>query len=89
MEEVGSPHYKFLCRDHFLPTDIITSLANCDNETSVELLRCLFFIWIVSSEYLATVLFVEDADQLFDGFNSVKRAASGKALRGPLSDNNP
>ena len=34
-------------------------------------------------------VFVEDIDKLFDSFNSVKRAAPGKTLRSPLSDNSP
>jgi len=35
------------------------------------------------------LVFVEDVDKLFDSFNSVKRAAAGKALRSPLSDSSP
>jgi len=34
-------------------------------------------------------LFVEDVHKMFESFNSVKRAASGMALRRPLSDNSP
>ena len=34
-------------------------------------------------------VFVEDVDKLFDSFNSVKRAAPGKTLCSPLSDNSP
>ena len=49
----------------------------------------VFFVGVFSSEYLPTALFVEDVDKLFDSFNSVKRAATGKPLRGPLSDISP
>ena len=49
----------------------------------------VFFVGVFSSEYLPTALFVEDVDKLFDSFNSVKRAATGKPLHGPLSDNSP
>ena len=74
----------------YLVLNIFFILATCDNETSVELLMCLCsFVGVVSSEYLPTAVFVEDVDQLFDSFNSVKRAAPGKALRSPLSDNSP
>jgi len=34
-------------------------------------------------------VFVVDADKLFDSYNSVKRAAPGKALHSPCSDNSP
>jgi len=47
------------------------------------------FVGVFSSEYLPTDLFVEDVDKLFDSFNSVKRAATGKPLCGPHSDNSP
>ena len=46
----------------------------------------VFFVGVFSSEYLPTAVFVEDVDKLFDSFNSVKRAAPGKALRSLLSD---
>ena len=49
----------------------------------------VFFVGMFSSEHLPTALFVEDVDKLFDSFNSVKRVATGKPLRGPLSDNSP
>ena len=49
----------------------------------------VFFVGVVSSEYLPTAVFVEDIDQLFDSFNSVMRAAPSKALHSPLSDNSP
>ena len=48
-----------------------------------------FFVGVVSGKHLPTAVFVEDVAQLFDSFNSVKRAASGKPLRSPLSDNSP
>ena len=46
----------------------------------------VFFVGVVSGEYLPTAVFVEDVDQLFGSFNSVKR---GAGLRSPLSDNSP
>ena len=49
----------------------------------------VFFVGVVSSEYLPTAVFVKDVDKLFDSFKSVKRAARGNALRSPLSDNSP
>ena len=49
----------------------------------------MFLVWVFISEYLPTAVFVEDVDKQFDSFNSVKRAATGKALRIPLSDNSP
>jgi hypothetical protein len=49
----------------------------------------VFFVGVFSSEYLPTALFVEDVYKLFDSFNTVKHAATGKPLRGPLSDNSP
>jgi hypothetical protein len=39
--------------------------------------------------YLPTAVFVEGIDKLFDSFDSVKRAAPGKVLHSPLSDNSP
>ena len=50
-----------------------------------------FFVGVFSSEYsyLPVALFVEDVDKLFYSFSSVKRAASGKILNSPLSDNSP
>ena len=44
------------------------------------------FVGVFSSEHLPTAVFVEDVDKLFDSFNSVKRAAPGRALLSPLSD---
>ena len=61
-------------------------LDSCVNETSVELLMCLFFVGVLNSEHLPMAVFVEDVEKLFDSFNSVKRAASGKPLPSPLSD---
>ena len=49
----------------------------------------VFFVGVFSSEYLPMALFVDDVDKLFDIFNSVKCAATGKPLRGPFSDNSP
>jgi len=49
----------------------------------------VFFVGVVSSEYLPAAHFVEDVDKLFDSFNSVKHGAAGKPLRSPLSDNSP
>jgi hypothetical protein len=49
----------------------------------------VFFAGVVSNEYLPTGIFVGEVDKLFDSFNSVRRAAPGKALRTPLSDNSP
>jgi len=49
----------------------------------------VFFVGVVSSEYLPMAHFVEDVDKLFDSFNSVKHGAAGKLLRSPLSDNSP
>ena len=49
----------------------------------------VFFVGVFSSQYLPAAVFVEDIDKLFDSSNSVKRAAPGKALRSPLSDNSP
>jgi hypothetical protein len=49
----------------------------------------VFVVGVFSSEYLPTAVFVEDVDKLFDSFNSVKRAAPGKALHSPLSGNSP
>ena len=64
-------------------------MANCYNETSVELLMFVFFVAVFSSKYLPTAVFVEGINKLFDSFNSVKRAAPGKVLHSPLSDNSP
>ena len=64
-------------------------MANCDNETSVELLMCLCFCRGGQQWVPAYGSFVEDVDKLFDSFNSVKRGAAGKPLRSPLSDNSP
>ena len=50
---------------------------------------CLFFGGVFSSEYLPTALFVEFVNKLCDSFNRMKRAAPGKALRSPLSENSP
>jgi len=70
--------------------NIFFKLDNCDNETSVELLVFLsFFVAVFSSEYLPTAVYVEDVDKLYDSFDIVKCAATGKAMRGPLSDNSP
>ena len=49
----------------------------------------LFFVGVVSSEYLPTAHFVKDVDKLFNSFNSVKRGAAGKPLNSPLSDISP
>jgi hypothetical protein len=49
----------------------------------------VFFVGVLTNEYLPTAVFVGNVDELFDSFNSVKRAAPGKALRSPLSDNSP
>ena len=49
----------------------------------------VFFVGVVSGKHLPTAVFVKDVAQLFDSFNSVKRAASGKPLLSPLSDNSP
>jgi hypothetical protein len=49
----------------------------------------VFFAGVFSNEYLPTCIFVGEVDKLFDSFNSVRRAAPGKALRSPLSDNSP
>jgi len=64
-------------------------MANCDDETCVELLMCLCFFGKFSGEYLPAAVFVEFVDKRYDSFNSVKHAAPGKALRSPLSDNTP
>ena len=64
-------------------------MVNFDYEASVELLIFVFFVGVFSSEYLPTAVFVEDVDKLFDSFNNVKRAAPGKALRSPLSEDSP
>ena len=40
----------------------------------------MFFVGVVSSEYMPMAVFVEDADKLF---HSVKHAAQGKAFRSP------
>ena len=45
----------------------------------------VFFVGMLSTEYLPMAVFVEDVDKLFDRFNSVKRAAPSKALHSPLS----
>jgi len=37
----------------------------------------VFFVGVVSSDYLPMAHFVEDVDKLFDSFNSVKRGAAG------------
>ena len=39
--------------------------------------------------YLPTAVFVEGIENLFDSFDSVKRAAPGKVWHSPLSDNSP
>ena len=49
----------------------------------------VFFVGLFSIGYLPMAVFVEDVVKLFDSFNSVKRAATGKALRSPLSDDSP
>ena len=49
----------------------------------------VFFVGVFSKDYLAMAVFVDDVDELFDSFNSVKHGASGKALRSPLSDKSP
>jgi len=36
MEEAGFLHYKFLCRDHFLPTDFMTLEGICLGGASEE-----------------------------------------------------
>jgi hypothetical protein len=41
------------------------------------------------ADYVATGVFVEEVDQLFYGFNSVKHAPPGKKLLGPLSNDIP
>jgi hypothetical protein len=41
------------------------------------------------SEYLATAVFVEQVDSLFDSFNGGTRVDQAKTLRCPLSDNSP
>jgi len=64
-------------------------LDSCVNETSVELLMCLFFVGVLNSEHLPMAVFVEDVDKLFDSFNSVMRAALGKELHSPLSNDSP
>jgi hypothetical protein len=65
-------------------------MANYDNETSLELLIYFCcFVGVFSSKHLPMALFVEDMNKLFDSFNSMKRAAPGKTLRSPLSDNSP
>ena len=64
-------------------------LANCDNETSVELLMFLCLYGVFKSEYLPIAVYVEDIDKLSDSFNSLKHAPPGKTLRSPLSDNSP
>ena len=46
----------------------------------------VFFVRVFSRQYLPPAVFVEDVDKLFDSFNSVKRAAPGKALSSPLTD---
>jgi hypothetical protein len=47
------------------------------------------FVGVYSKDYVATAVFVDDVDELFDSFNSVKHGASGKPLRSPLSDKSP
>jgi hypothetical protein len=47
------------------------------------------FAGVLSEDYLATAVFVDDVDELFDSFNMVKHGASGKALRSPHSDKSP
>ena len=49
----------------------------------------MFFAGVLSEDYLATAVFVDDIDELFDSFNSVKHGASGKPLRSPISDKSP
>jgi len=49
----------------------------------------VFFADVFRPDYLATAVFVDDVDKLFDSFNSVKHGASGKPLRSPLSDKSP
>jgi len=49
----------------------------------------VFFVGVFSEDYLATAVFVDDVDELFDSCNSVERGASGKPLRSPLSDKSP
>ena len=55
----------------------------------VELLMCLCFLQGCSAASTCLRLFIEDVYKLLDSFNSVKRAAAGKALPNPLSDNSP
>jgi hypothetical protein len=58
----------------------------------MELILYLRFVFsgvLFSSKYLPTAVFVDDIDKLFHSFISVKRAAPGKALLCPLSDNSP
>jgi hypothetical protein len=50
---------------------------------------CLCLLQGCSAVSTCLRLFVEDVDKLFYSFNSVKRAAPGKALHSPLSDNSP
>jgi len=45
----------------------------------------VFFVGMLSTEYLPMAVFVEDGDKIFDRFNSVNCAAPSKALRSPLS----
>jgi hypothetical protein len=42
---------------------------------------------VFGCDHLSAAVFVEDVHKMFDSFKSVKRAAPGKALRDPLSDN--
>ena len=46
-------------------------------------------MFVFSSKYLPTAVFVEGIDKLFDSFNSVKHDAPGKVWHSPLSDNSP